>query len=190
MKQDDLINTLFHSRDPLEGLDKVQSYYDRYYDYNIIVIDRFEANKYLERIPYHLGDLVVGYVINKVTNHLIPVLGRVSMLTHCEIEIIPIRVLSKEVNDIPDNISIRVFFKKVYPIVLTPGILLKLGFSKYNVNGFSGYRKKVNGSYVKIKFDSYNAYGCMEYTMKFKSNGFHGAYLHQLMGILDLYFKL
>lgn len=23
MKQDDLINTLFHSRDPLEGLDKV-----------------------------------------------------------------------------------------------------------------------------------------------------------------------
>lgn len=65
MKQDDLINTLFHSRDPLDGLDKVQSYYDRYYDYNIIVIDRNEANKYLERIPYHLGDLVVGYVINK-----------------------------------------------------------------------------------------------------------------------------
>lgn len=88
MKQDDLINTLFHSRDPLEGLDKVQSYYDRYYDYNIIVIDRNEANKYLERIPYHLGDLVVGYVINKVTNHLIPVLGRVSMLTHCELQAI------------------------------------------------------------------------------------------------------
>ena len=60
-----LINRLFYDKDPLEGLDEVMSYYDRYYDDGVIVtgkdIDR-------ERIPYHLKDLVVGYVLNKVAD--------------------------------------------------------------------------------------------------------------------------
>ena len=133
MKRDTtLINKLFHDKDPLEGLDEVRAYYNRYDDEGVIVegkpIDR-------EIIPYHLKDLVVGYVLNKVTNKtFIPVLGRVSMLDPMEIRITPIKVLSREVNDISDELPLKVSFKMIHPIVLTPGLLLKLGFSIYNIN--------------------------------------------------------
>ena len=73
-----LIDRLFYDKDPLEGLDREMSYYDRYYDEGVIVTGKYIAR---ERIPYHLKDLVVGYVLNKVTNKtFIPVLGRVSRL--------------------------------------------------------------------------------------------------------------
>ena len=133
-----LINKLFYDKDPLEGLDIEMSYYDRYYDDCVIV-----TGKHLdrERIPYHLKDLVVGYVLNKVNKTFIPVLGRVSRLDYNEIYITPIKVLSEhgddiEVNDINDKLPIKVSFKMLYPIVLTPGLLLNLGFSRYNINGF------------------------------------------------------
>ena len=182
-----LINKLFHDKDPLEGLDEVMSYYDRYYDEGVIVTGKSIAR---EIIPYHLKDLVVGYVLNKVTNKsFIPVLGRVSRLDYNEIHITPIKVLSEEVNDINDKLPIKVSFKMLYPIVLTPGLLLNLGFSRYNINGSSGYRKNVNGSYVKIKLDTEHC-EYVNYTMRFGTNVFRGAYLHQLMGILNLYFGL
>lgn len=187
-----LINKLFYDKDPLEGLDEVRAYYNRYDDEGVIVegkpIDR-------EIIPYHLKDLVVGYVLNRVTNKtFIPVLGRVSMLDPMEIRITPIKVLSEhgddiEVNDISDKLPLKVSFKMLHPIVLTPGILLKLGFSIYNINGFSGYRKNVNGSYIKIKLDT-DHMEYVNYTLRFGTNVFRGAYLHQLMEILNLYFVL
>ena len=182
-----LINKLFYDKDPLEGLDREMSYYDRYYDGGVIV-----TGKHLdrERIPYHLKDLVVGYVPNMVTNKgFIKVLGRVSRLDYNEIYITPIKVLSEEVNDINDKLPLKVSFKMLYPIVLTPGLLLNLGFSRYNINGFYGYRKNVNGSYVKIKLDTDHC-EYVNYTMRFGTNVFRGAYLHQLMGILNLYFGL
>lgn len=131
-----LINKLFHDKDPLEGLDEVRAYYNRYDDEGVIVTGK---NLDREIIPYHLKDLVVGYVLNKVTNKtFIPVLGRVSSLDYNEIYITPIKVLSEhgddiEVNDINDELPLKVSFKMLYPIVLTPGLLLKLGFSIYNI---------------------------------------------------------
>ena len=180
-----LINKLFHDKDPLEGLDEVRAYYNRYDDEGVIVTGKPIAR---EIIPYHLKDLVVGYVLNKVTNKtFIPVLGRVSMLDPMEIRITPIKVLSREVNDINDKLPLKVSFKMLHPIVLTPGLLLKLGFSIYNINGFSGYRKNVNGSYIKIKLDT-DHMEYVNYTLRFGNNVFRGAYLHQLMEILNLYF--
>lgn len=182
-----LINKLFYDKDPLEGLDREMSYYDRYYDEGVIVTGKSIAR---EIIPYHLKDLVVGYVPNMVTNKgFIKVLGRVSMLDDNEIHITPIKVLSREVNDINDKLPLKVSFKMLYPIVLTPGLLLKLGFSRYNINGFSGYRKNVNGIYVKVKLDTDHC-EYVNYTMRFGTNVFRGAYLHQLMRILNLYFGL
>lgn len=182
-----LINRLFYDKDPLEGLDEVMSYYNRYDDEGVIVTGKNLAR---ERIPYHLKDLVVGYVPNMVTNKgFIKVLGRVSRLDYNEIYITPIKVLSEEVNDIDDKLPIKVSFKMLYPIVLTPGLLLKLGFSMYNINGFSGYRKNVKGLYIKIKVDTEHC-EYVNYTMRFGTNVFRGAYLHQLMGILNLYFGL
>ena len=187
-----LINRLFYDKDPLEGLDEVMAYYDRYYDDGVIVTGN---NLDREIIPYHLKDLVVGYVPNMVTNKgFIPVLGRVSRLDYNEIYITPIKVLSEhgddiEVNDINDKLPLKVSFKMIYPIVLTPSLLLKLGFSMYNINGFYGYRKNVNGSYVKIKVDTEHC-EYVNYTMRFGTNVFRGAYLHQLMEILNLYFGL
>ena len=186
------INKLFHDKDPLEGVDEVMAYYNRYYDDGVIVTGK---NLDREIIPYHLKDLVVGYVLNKVTNKtFIPVLGRVSRLDYNEIYITPIKVLSEhgddiEVNDINDKLHLNVSFKMLYPIVLTPSLLLKLGFSMYNINGFYGYRKNVNGLYIKIKVDTEHC-EYVNYTMRFGTNVFRGAYLHQLMGILNLYFGL
>lgn len=116
------------------------------------------------------------------------------MLDYNEIYITPIKVLSEhgddiEVNDINDKLPLKVSFKMLHPIVLTPGLLLKWGFSIYNINGFSGYRKNVNGSYIKIKLDT-DHMEYVNYTMRFGTNVFRGAYLHQLMGILNLYFGL
>lgn len=184
-----LINKLFYDKDPLEGLDREMSYYDRYYDDGVIV-----TGKHLdrERIPYHLKDLVVGYVPNMVTNKgFIKVLGRVSRLDYNEIYITPIKVLSEEVNYINDKLplNLKVSFKMLYPIVLTPSLLLKLGFSMYNINGFYGYRKNVHGLYIKIKVDTEHC-EYVNYTMRFGTNVFRGAYLHQLMRILNLYFGL
>lgn len=187
-----LINKLFYDKDPLEGLDEVRAYYNRYDDDGVIVTGKPIAR---EIIPYHLKDLVVGYVLNKVTNKtFIPVLGRVSMLDPMEIRITPIKVLSEhgddiEVNDINDKLPLKVSFKMLHPIVLTPGLLLKLGFSRYNINGFSGYRKNVRGSYIKIKLDT-DHMEYVNYTLRFGNNVFRGAYLHQLMGILNLYFGI
>lgn len=65
MSQDILINKLFYSKDPFEDLNTVRPYYDGWYD-NAIVIDTKAAKKYQERIPYHLKDLVVGYVRNNL----------------------------------------------------------------------------------------------------------------------------
>lgn len=94
MKQDSLINTLFYSKNPLEGLNKIHAYYDWWYeDSDVIVIGMKETDKYKERIPYHLKDLVLGYFVNDIA--VIPVLGRVSMLSDDEIRITPIKVLSK-----------------------------------------------------------------------------------------------
>ena len=110
------------------------------------------------------------------------------MIDEAMIGIMPIRVLSREVNDIQLDKSIELVNKKVYPIVLTPGLLLRMGFDKYDVNGFSGYRKKVNGIYVKVKFNTYRD-GVLN-SIKFNTNIFHCTYLHQLREILNLYFVL
>lgn len=189
MKQDSLINTLFYSKNPLKGLNKIHAYYDWWYDdSDVIVIDMKETDKYEERIPYHLKDLVLGYFVNDIA--VVPVLGRVSMLSDDEIRITPIKVLSKNAKYIK-NKPIKISLKNLYPIVLTPGLLLKLGFSIYNIRGFSGYRKRVNGKYVKIKFNSYDCgYLDIDYTMKVGTNVFHGTYIHEFMEILGLYFKL
>lgn len=94
MKQDSLINTLFYSKNPLKGLNKIHAYYDGWYDdSDVIVIGMKETDKYEERIPYHLKDLVLGYFVNDIA--VVPVLGRVSMLSDDEIRITPIKVLSK-----------------------------------------------------------------------------------------------
>lgn len=188
MSQDILINKLLYSKDPFENLNTVRPYYDSWYD-NAIVIDTKAAKKYQERIPYHLKDLVVGYVRNNLTTLFLPVLGRVNMIDEAIIGIMPIKVLSREVNDISLDKSIELVNKKVHPIVLTPSLLLGLGFNKYKVNGFSGYRIKVNGSYVKVKFDSYRD-GVVSHTIRLGTNVFRGTYLHQLMEILNLYFGL
>lgn len=74
------------------------AYYDRYYDDCVIVTGNNLDKK------YHLKDLVVGYVLNKVTNKtFIPVLGRVSRLDYNEIYITPIKVLSEHRDDIEVN---------------------------------------------------------------------------------------
>lgn len=188
MSQDILINKLFYSKDPFEDLNTVRPYYDSWYD-DAIVIDTKAAKKYKERIPYHLKDLVVGYVRNNLTTTFLPVLGRVNMIDEAIIGIMPLKVLSREVNEIPLYKSIELVNNKVHPIVLTPSLLLGLGFNKYEVNGFSGYRIKVNGSYVKVKFDSYTDV-VVNNTMRIGTNVFRGTYLHQLMEILNLYFGL
>lgn len=186
--QDLLINKLFYSKDPFEDLNDVHPYYDGWYD-NAIVIDTKAAKEYKERIPYHLGDLVVGYVRNNLTTStFLPVLGRVSMMDEAMIGIMPIKILSREVNEIQLDKSIELVNKKVYPIVLTPDLLLRMGFDKYEVNGFSGYMKKVNGIYVKVKFNTYRD-GVLN-SIKFNTNIFHCTYLNQLMEILNLYFVL
>ena len=188
MSQDILINKLFYSKDPFEDLNTVRPYYDSWYD-DAIVIDTKAAKKYKERIPYHLKDLVVGYVRNNLTTTFLPVLGRVNMIDEAMIGIMPLKVLSREVNEIPLDKSIELVNRKVYPIVLTPSLIKCLGFNKYEVNGFSGYRIKVNGSYVKVKFDSYTDV-VVNHTMRIGTNVFRGTYLHQLMEILNLYFGL
>ena len=187
MSQDLLINKLFYSKDPFEDLKDVRPYYDGWYD-NALVIDTKAAKKYKERIPYHLGDLVVGYVRNTLTiSTFLPVLGRVDMIDEHMIGIKPIKVLSREVNEIPLK-PLELLHEKVHPIVLTPGLLLRCGFDKYNINGFSGYRKKVNGIYVKVKFNTYRD-GVLN-SIKLGTNVFHCTYLHQFMEILNLYFIL
>lgn len=189
MSQDILINKLFYSKDPFEDLNTVRPYYDGWYD-NAIVIDTKAAKKYQERIPYHLKDLVVGYVRNNLTTStFLPVLGRVNMIDEAMIGIMPLKVLSREVNEIPLDKSIELVNKKIHSIALTPSLLLGLGFNKYEVKGFSGYRIKVNGSYVRVKFDTYMD-GVLNYTMRLGTNVFRGTYLHQLMEILNLYFRL
>ena len=186
--QDLLINKLFYSKDPFEDLKDIHTCYDGWYD-NEIVIDTKAAKKYKERIPYHLGDLVVGYVRNNLTTStFLPVLGRVNMIDEAMIGIMPIKVLSREVNEIQLDKSIELLNEKVYPIVLTPCLLLRMGFDKYEVNGFSGYMKKVNGIYVKVKFNTYRD-GVLN-SIKFNTNVFNCTYLHQLMEILNLYFVL
>ena len=186
--KDLLINKLFYSKDPFEDLNDVHTYYDGWY-YNNIVIDTKAAKKYKERIPYHLNDLVVGYVRNNLTKStFLPVLGRVNMIEEYMIGIMPIKILSREVNEIQLDKSIELVNRKVYPIVLTPGLLLRMGFDKYEVNGFSGYRKKVNGIYVNVKFNTYRN-GVLN-SIKFNTNVLHCTYLHQLMEILNLYFVL
>lgn len=182
-----LINKLFHDKDPFENLNTVCFYYNGWYD-NTIVIDTKAEKKYSERILYHLKDLVVGYVRNNLTTTFLPVLGRVNMIDESMIGIMPIKVLSRVVNDIPLGKSIKLVNRRVNPIRLTPSLLLELGFNKYEINGFSGYRKKVNGSYVKVKFTSYK--GGVNTTMRLDTNVFHCTYLHQLMEILNLYFGL
>lgn len=44
-----VINKLFHDKDPLEGLDEVMAYYNRYYDDGVIVTGK---NLDREIIPY------------------------------------------------------------------------------------------------------------------------------------------
>ena len=188
MRHDILINKLFYSKDPFEDLNDVHPYYDSWYD-DAIVIDTKAAKKYKERIPYHLKDLVVGYVRNNLTTTFLPVLGRVNMIDEAMIGIMPLKVLSREVNEIPLDKSIELVNRKVHPIVLTPSLIKCLGFNKYEVNGFSGYRIKVNGSYVKVKFDSYTDV-VVNNTMRIGTNVFRGTYLHQLIEILNLYFWL
>lgn len=186
--QDLLINKLFYSKDPFEDLKDVHTCYDGWYD-NAIVIDTKSAKEYKERIPYHLCDLVVGYVRNNLTTStFLPVLGRVNMMDEHMIGIKPIKVLSREINRISLDKPLELLNEKVYPIVLTPDLLLRCGFDKYEVNGFSGYRKKVNGIYVKVKFNTYRD-GVLN-SIKFNTNVFHCTYLHQLMEILNLYFVL
>lgn len=112
MSQDILINKLFYSKDPFEDLNTVRPYYDGWYD-NAIVIDTKAAKKYQERIPYHLKDLVVGYVRNNLTTStFLPVLGRVNMIDEAMIGIMPLKVLSREVNEIPLDKSIELVNKK------------------------------------------------------------------------------
>lgn len=95
MSQDILINKLFYSKDPFEDLNTVRPYYDSWYD-NAIVIDTKAAKKYKERIPYHLKDLVVGYVRNNLTTStFLPVLGRVNMIDEAMVGIMPLKVLSR-----------------------------------------------------------------------------------------------
>ena len=182
-----LINKLFHDKDPFENLNTVRFYYNGWYD-NTIVIDTKAEKKYSERILYHLKDLVVCYVRNNLTTTVLPVLGRVSMLGGSMIGIMTIKVISRVVNDIPLGKSIKLVNRRVNPIILTPNLLLELGFNKYEINGFSGYRKKVNCSYVKVKFTSYK--GGVNTTIRLGTNVFHCTYLHQLMEILNLYFVL
>lgn len=187
MSQDILINKLFYSKDPFENLNTVRSYGDGWYD-DAILIDTKVEKKYSERIPYHLKDLVVGYVRNNLTTTFLPVLGRVNMIDESMIGIMPIKVLSRVVNDIPLDKSIELVNRRVNPIILTPSLLLELGFNKYNIGGVSGYRKKVNGSYVKVNFHIYKD-GVFNYTMmRLDTNVFHCTYLHQLMEILNLYY--
>ena len=93
--QDLLINKLFYSKDPFEDLKDVHTCYDGWYD-NAIVIDTKAAKEYKERIPYHLGDLVVGYVRNNLTTStFLPVLGRVDMIDEAMIGIKPIKAKYK-----------------------------------------------------------------------------------------------
>lgn len=130
-----LINRLFYDKDPLEGLDEVMSYYDRYYEDGVIVTGN---NLDRERIPYHLKDLVVGYVLNKVTNKtFIPVLGRVSRLDYNEIYITPNKVVYKFVDYVAiDKVLIRtingidrlVGKDLIVPTPITPEILEKNGW--------------------------------------------------------------
>lgn len=105
MSQDILINKLFYSKDPFEDLNTVR--HDGWYD-NAIVIDTKAAKKYQERIPYHLKDLVVGYVRNNLTTStFLPVLGRVNIIDEAMIGIMPLKVLSRELNEIPLDKSIE-----------------------------------------------------------------------------------
>ena len=86
MRHKDLfINKLFYSKDPFEDLNDVHPYYDGWYD-NAIVIDTKAAKEYKERIPYHLGDLVVGYVKIKFNTYRDGVLNSIKFNTnifHC-----------------------------------------------------------------------------------------------------------
>ena len=173
MSQDILINKLLYSKDPFEDLNTVRPYYDSWYD-NAIVIDTKAAKKCQERIPYHLKDLVVGYVRNNLTTStFLPVLGRVNMIDEAMIGIMPLKVLSREVNEIGYPIT------KLYPICISNEILLTLGFK---------WDKRFNKFRLRLKDFRNIDIGKTSYSEAcyIKEIGYI-KYLHELQAVLRIY---
>ena len=68
-------------------------------------------------------------------------------------------------------------------------LINKLFYSKDPFEDLNTVRPYYDGSYVRVKFDTYMD-GVLNYTMRLGTNVFRGTYLHQLMEILNLYFGL
>lgn len=136
--------------------------------------------------PPILNSLVISFTEPDEYGTRYGFIGRVIGLDRLGMDLLPLGVLNKKVHY---NFQGKIYKAndKVYPILVTDDLVTQLGFVPYNISGFSGYRIKIGGIYLKIKLDEYPVAG---YTLRWRSNTYSGIYLHQLMEILNLYFVL
>ena len=134
--------------------------------------------------PPILNSLVRAYIKPNEYEPMYGFIGRVIGLDRSGMDLLPVGVLNKNVHYNFQG-SVYKSYDKIYPILVTEDLIKQLGFVHYNVRGFSGYRIKIGGIYLKIKLDEYPVAG---FILKWGSNTYSGTYLHQLMEILDLYF--
>lgn len=136
--------------------------------------------------PPILNSLVISFTEPDEYGTRYGFIGRVIGLDRLGMYLLPLGVLNKKVHY---NFQGKIYKAndKVYPILVTDDLVTQLGFVHYNIRGFSGYRIKIGGIYLKIKLDEYPVAG---YILRWGSNTYSGIYLHQLMEILNLYFVL
>lgn len=136
--------------------------------------------------PPILNSLVISFTEPDEYGTRYGFIGRVIGLDRLGMDLLPLGVLNKKVHY---NFQGKIYKAndKVYPILVTDDLVTQLGFVPYNISGFSGYRIKIGGIYLKIKLDEYPVAG---YILRWGSNTYSGIYLHQLMEILNLYFVL
>lgn len=136
--------------------------------------------------PPILYSLVISYTEPDEYGTRYRFIGRVIGLDRLGMYILPLKVLSRRI-DYDFKGKVYETNDKVYPIIVTDNLIIQLGFKPYNIRGFSGYRMKIGGIYLKIKLNECPIAG---YVLRWGNNTYSGNYLHQLMEILGLYFKL
>lgn len=136
--------------------------------------------------PPILGSLVISFTGPDEYGTRYGFIAKVIGLDRQGFTLLPLGVLNKKVNYVFPGSLYRAK-DKVYPILVTEDLVTQLGFVPYNIRGFSGYRIKIGGIYLKIKLNENPVAG---FILKWGNNTYSGIYLHQLMEILNLYFVI
>lgn len=134
--------------------------------------------------PPILNSLVISYIKPNEYEPLHGFIGRVIGLDRSGMDLLPLGFLNER-DHYNFQGSVYKTNDKVYPILVTEDLIIRLGFIPYNTKVFKGYRIKMGGTYLRIKLDEYPVAG---FILKWGSNTYSGIYLHQLMEILNLYF--